>query len=203
MSILSCFLTVVLSTLSQITSVLKRACARVCVCVWVWETDMGHYTGLSDSKICNKRCCFLNKCGFIPRNSCPFLKKNCLTVVNKHAVFSLIYINHRSVSFTAWPAVSCPGFQWCCLRGYQVEEEPAKAKKQKQNVSKEAMSYISRLKMSANDRNYLIFVDDAHFCHVYIYVMLVWHDYLNFLHLWRQTEHLFIELSWAEFLYLS
>lgn len=53
----------------------------------------------------------------------------------------------------------------------------------KQNVSKEAMSYISRLKMSANDRNYLIFVDDAHFFHIYDEVMLVWHNYLNFFHL--------------------
>lgn len=36
-------------------------------------------------------------------------------------------------------------------------------------------------------RTYFVFVDDAHFCHVYIEVVLVWHDDLDFLHLQRHN----------------
>lgn len=96
--------------------------------------------------------------------------------------FNLIwYVDHSSgIFFTAWLAVSCALFPWCCLRGYPGEEEPVRGKIR---VSNSVIARLNNFNISFNSWTYFIVVHQAHFCHIYGEVMLVGHDYLYFIHL--------------------
>lgn len=153
----------------------------MCVCEGV--TDVQHYTGLSDSKICNKRCCFLNKCGFIPSSSVSFWSRFMRRPGFHRHLFSGLHGSQKCHSQLGQllPAQGSSDVPW------GVVERKQNLRKQNKTMWVEHGRQISRFTMSVNDRKYFIFVDDAHFCHVYSEVVLVWHDDLDFLHLWRQS----------------
>lgn len=91
------------------------------------------------------------------------------------------YVDHSSgIFFTAWLAVSCALFLWCCLRGYPGVKEPVRGKIR---VSNSVITRLNNFNISLNSWTYFIVVDEAHFCHIYGEVMLVGHDHLYFIHL--------------------